>query len=64
MHGGLGQIACPSVLNLLRARISGILISGELGKAGENFKVADKESQRPGFKLCRHCGKVQLPPRR
>jgi DEAD/DEAH box helicase domain-containing protein len=37
---------------------------GELGKAGENFKVADKESQRPGFKLCRHCGKVQLPPRR
>ncbi|MDR3428225.1 Zn-binding domain-containing protein [Silvimonas sp.] len=37
---------------------------GELGKPGENFKVADKESQRPGFKLCRHCGKVQLPPRR
>ena len=27
MHGGSGQIACPSVLNLLRARTSGILIS-------------------------------------
>lgn len=37
---------------------------GELGKPGENFKVADKESQRPGFKLCRYCGKVQQPPRR
>lgn len=37
---------------------------GELGKPGENFKVADKESQRPGFKLCRHCGKVQQAPRR
>lgn len=37
---------------------------GELGKPGENFKVADKESPRPGFKLCRHCGKVQQPARR
>ena len=37
---------------------------GELGKPGEIFKVADKESQRPGFKLCRHCGKVQQPHRR
>ena len=37
---------------------------GELGKPGDNFKVADRESQRPGFKLCRHCGKVQPPPRR
>lgn len=37
---------------------------GELGKAGETFKVANKESQRPGFKLCRHCGKVQQPSRR
>ena len=37
---------------------------GELGKPGENFKVADKENQRPGFKLCRHCGKVQHAPRR
>lgn len=37
---------------------------GELAKPGEAFKVADKESARPGFKLCRHCGKVQKPPRR
>ena len=37
---------------------------GELAKPGETFRVADKESPRPGFKLCRHCGKVQKPPRR
>lgn len=37
---------------------------GELAKPGETFKVADKESIRPGFKLCKHCGKVQKPPRR
>ena len=37
---------------------------GELAKPGESFKVADKESQRPGFKLCRHCGKVQKAPRK
>lgn len=37
---------------------------GELAKPGEAFKVADKELQRPGFKLCKHCGKVQKPPRR
>lgn len=37
---------------------------GELAKPGEAFKVADKESQRPGFRLCRHCGKVQKPPKR
>lgn len=36
---------------------------GELVKPGESFKVADKESSRPGFKLCRHCGKVQKPPK-
>lgn len=36
---------------------------GELAKPGESFKVADKESSRPGFKLCRHCGKVQKAPR-
>ena len=36
---------------------------GELVKPGESFKVADKESSRPGFKLCRHCGKVQKAPR-
>ncbi len=37
---------------------------GELSKPGDQFKVADKESVRPGFKVCRHCGKVQKPPRR
>ena len=37
---------------------------GELVKPGESFKVADKESSRPGFKLCRYCGKVQKPPRK
>ncbi|NCT69100.1 MAG: DEAD/DEAH box helicase [Rhodanobacteraceae bacterium] len=37
---------------------------GESGKSGENFRVADRDSTRPGFKLCKHCGKVQKPPRR
>jgi len=37
---------------------------GELSKPGDQFKVADKESVRPGFKVCRHCGKVQKPPKR
>ena len=37
---------------------------GELAKPGDAFKVADKESSRPGFSLCRQCGKVQKPPRR
>ena len=36
---------------------------GELAKPGDGFKVADKDLQRPGFRLCRHCGKVQKPPR-
>lgn len=36
---------------------------GELSKPGESFKVADKEAGRPGFKLCKYCGKVQKPPR-
>lgn len=37
---------------------------GEMGKPdGEKFKVADHDTLRPGFKLCRHCGKVQTPPR-
>ncbi len=36
---------------------------GELSKPGDTFKVADQETARPGFKLCRHCGKVQTPPR-
>lgn len=34
---------------------------GELAKPGESFKVANKESSRPGFKVCKHCGKVQKP---
>ena len=37
---------------------------GEVARAGETFKVADKEASRPGFRLCRHCGKVQKPQRR
>lgn len=37
---------------------------GEMGKSGDSFRVADRESVRPGFKLCRHCGMVQKPPRR
>ncbi|WP_294636185.1 DEAD/DEAH box helicase [uncultured Aquabacterium sp.] len=37
---------------------------GELAKPGEAFKVADKESSRPGFRLCKHCGKVQKPAKR
>jgi DEAD/DEAH box helicase domain-containing protein len=36
---------------------------GELGKPGDTFQVADKEQSRPGFRLCRHCGKVQTPRR-
>lgn len=37
---------------------------GERGRAGDSFKVADLESARPGFRLCRHCGMVQKPVRR
>lgn len=37
---------------------------GESGGSGDKFKIADKESARPGFKLCKHCGKVQKPARR
>lgn len=36
---------------------------GELVKPGDNFKVADKDSSRPGFRLCKFCGKVQKPPK-
>ncbi len=36
---------------------------GELGKPGADFKVANRDSPRPGFRLCRHCGKVQGAPR-
>lgn len=36
---------------------------GELAKPGDSFRVADKDSSRPGFKLCKHCGKVQKAPR-
>lgn len=37
---------------------------GELAKQGEAFKVADKDASRPGFRLCKHCGKVQKAPKR
>jgi len=36
---------------------------GELAKPGDKFRVADKDAERPGFRLCRHCGKVQKPSR-
>ena len=36
---------------------------GELSKPGDRFKVADQDRDRPGFTLCRHCGKVQTPRR-
>lgn len=36
---------------------------GELVKPGDSFKVADKDSSRPGFKLCKYCGKVQKAPK-
>lgn len=36
---------------------------GELSKPGDIFKVADQNTARPGFTLCRHCGKVQAPRR-
>ncbi|HRH76701.1 MAG TPA: DUF1998 domain-containing protein, partial [Cellvibrionaceae bacterium] len=37
---------------------------GESGGSSDRFKIADKESSRPGFKLCKFCGKVQKPSRR
>ena len=37
---------------------------GEPTKPGQTFKVAARETSRPGFKLCRYCGKVQKPPKR
>ena len=37
---------------------------GELGKAGDQFKVADRDTGRPGFQLCRFCGKAQKPAKR
>ena len=37
---------------------------GERGKQGDSFKVADFDAPRPGFKLCRHCGMVQIPSSR
>lgn len=36
---------------------------GELSKPGDIFKVADQNTTRPGFTLCRYCGKVQTPRR-
>src|SRR5690606_21196133 len=36
---------------------------GELARPGDKFRVADKDAERPGFRLCRHCGRVQKPPR-
>ena len=36
---------------------------GEAAKPGDTYTVAGKERARPGFKLCKHCGQVQRPPR-
>lgn len=36
---------------------------GEPTKPGDAYAVAGKQSPRPGFRLCRHCGQVQRPPR-
>jgi DEAD/DEAH box helicase domain-containing protein len=37
---------------------------GETAKMGDSYAVAGKERARPGFKLCKHCGRVQRPPKR
>ena len=38
---------------------------GEMSKPeGDKFRVADKDVMRPGFKLCKHCGKVQVASKR
>ncbi|MCX6019367.1 MAG: DEAD/DEAH box helicase [Chloroflexi bacterium] len=37
---------------------------GETGRLGQEFSVASRAAARPGFRLCRHCGKVQTPPHR
>ena len=36
---------------------------GEPTKPGDTYAVAGKQSPRPGFRLCKHCGQVQRPPR-
>ena len=32
---------------------------GESAKVGDSYRVAGRERARPGFKLCRHCGRIQ-----
>jgi DEAD/DEAH box helicase domain-containing protein len=36
---------------------------GEPTKPGDSYAVAGQQKPRPGFKLCKHCGQVQRPPR-
>ena len=36
---------------------------GEPTKPGESYFVAGLQKPRPGFKLCKHCGQIQRPPR-
>jgi DEAD/DEAH box helicase domain-containing protein len=36
---------------------------GEPTKPGDTYAVAGRQSPRPGFRLCKHCGHVQRPPR-
>ena len=37
---------------------------GEGARPGDSYRVADEERSRPGFKLCRYCGKVQVAHRK
>ena len=36
---------------------------GEPTKSGDTYAVAGQQKARPGFRLCKHCGQVQRPPR-
>jgi DEAD/DEAH box helicase domain-containing protein len=36
---------------------------GEPTRPGDTYAVAGRQSPRPGFRLCKHCGQVQRPPR-
>jgi DEAD/DEAH box helicase domain-containing protein len=36
---------------------------GEPTKPGDTYAVAGQQKARPGFRLCKHCGHVQRPPR-
>jgi DEAD/DEAH box helicase domain-containing protein len=54
----------PFGFEFIRSAVFRDINFGERGRNGESLKVANKETPRPGFKLCRHCGMVQTPPRK